>query len=229
MIFSFQEVHLRFKNKILFENLNFQFKGPGVIALLGPSGCGKSTLIRLLAGLQPPDSGLVQRPIGLKQGFIFQESHLLNWRNTFENVNLSLELKNLFNPEAVQKALKDVGLEDSSSLFPQELSGGMKMRASLARAFVLNPEVLFCDEPFAALDEVTRENLQKYLRDYILKSSRTCFFVTHHLSEALSVADEIYCFKKRGELDPEIFQVDRNQDSATQLASLKTKVRGSFL
>jgi NitT/TauT family transport system ATP-binding protein len=226
--FELKQVSLEFKNQKLFRELNLSFSSPGIIAFLGPSGCGKSTLIRLLAGLQKPTSGEVIRPAGIKQGFIFQESHLLNWRNTFENVNLPLELSGTSNPEAVHAALQTVGLSHAEKLFPKELSGGMKMRTSLARAFVTNPEVLFCDEPFAALDEVTREALQPDLRSRIEKIQGLCFFVTHNLSEALAVADTIYAFTAPGVLDLEPFQVDRKKEFSGQLENLRKKVRGSF-
>lgn len=228
MNFELQDVDLELNEKSIFKKLSMTFSGPGIIAILGPSGSGKSTLIRMLAGLQKPTGGKIQKPELLKQGFIFQESHLLNWRNTFENVNLPLELKKISNPEAVTDALKTVGLEQAATLYPSQLSGGMKMRASLARAFVTDPHVLFCDEPFAALDEVTRENLQKDLRNRILRNQGTCFFVTHNLSEALSVADQIYFFKRLGEIEKTPFPVDRSLDPQNQLDSLRLLVRGSF-
>ncbi len=222
MNFELKNISLSFKEKTLFKNLSIQFSGPKIIGLLGPSGCGKSTLIRLVAGLQKPDSGEVLKTPSLRQGFIFQESHLLGWRNTFENVNLPLELNETSNPESVLKLLKTVGLEGSEELYPQELSGGMQMRVSLARAFIMDPQVLFCDEPFAALDELTREALQKDLRSRISQTNSTCFFVTHNLSEALSVADEIYYFKSTGIIEPEPFIVNHYQN---QLEDLKAKLR----
>ena len=228
MNFEFQNVGLELNQKTIFKNLNVKFSGPGLIAILGPSGSGKSTLIRMLAGLQKPTSGKVIKPELLKQGFIFQESHLLNWRNTFENVQLPLELKNISNLTGVNGALKAVGLESAATLYPSQLSGGMKMRASLARAFVTEPHVLFCDEPFAALDEVTRENLQTDLRNRMLETKGTCFFVTHNLSEALSVADEIYYFKSLGELVETPFKVNHGVSPTSQLEQLRTLVRGCF-
>lgn len=228
MTFELQDINLSFQKKSLFKNLNLKIEGPKLVGILGPSGCGKSTLIRILAGLQKPDSGKVITPPNLKQAFIFQESHLLNWRNTFENVNLPLELQNISNPDAVSKSLKAVGLESAEELYPSELSGGMKMRASLARAFVTEPKILFCDEPFAALDEVTRENLQKNLRTKVIQNDGICFFVTHNLTEALNVADEIFYFKSKGEIETKPFLVNRYQNSSEQLEPLRNQVRGSF-
>ncbi len=228
MIFEFKKVSLEFEKNLLFKNLDLKFSGPGIIAILGPSGCGKSAFLRLLAGLEAPTSGKIEKPKNPKQGFIFQESHLLPWRNTFENVNLPLELKNVSNSGLVSSALKSVGLDKAAELYPFELSGGMKMRASLARALVLEPDILFCDEPFAALDEVTREALQLELRNRISVAQKTCLFVTHNLSEALSIADQIFYFKAPGDIDPKPFVVDRSRDPKNQLADLRSLVRGSF-
>ncbi len=228
MKFELRKVGLEFKKISLFKNLDLKLSGPGIIAILGPSGCGKSTILRLLAGLETPTTGEIVKPVKLKQGFIFQESHLLPWRNTFENVNLPLELKNVSNNDLVSSSLKSVGLEKAAELYPTELSGGMKMRASLARALVLNPDILFCDEPFAALDEVTREALQNELKKQISGTQKTCFFVTHNLSEALSIADQIYYFKALGEIETKPFLIDRSRDSKSQLDDLRNLVRGSF-
>ncbi len=228
MIFEFKKVGLEFKTNSLFKDLDLKISGPGIISILGPSGCGKSTFLRLLAGLESPTFGKIEKPKNLKQGFIFQESHLLPWRNTFENVNLPLELKNISNHPLVSLNLKSVGLEKAAALYPTELSGGMKMRASIARALVLEPDILFCDEPFAALDEVTREALQLELRNRISIAQKTCFFVTHNLSEALSMADQIYYFKSPSEIDSKPFLVDRSRDPKSQLDDLRSLVRGSF-
>lgn len=232
-----KNVTLKFDNTLLFENLNLTFESPGVIGFLGPSGCGKSTLIRLLARLQKPTSGEILG--GSKnQGFVFQESHLLGWRNCFENVALPMELQHAKQDlqTTVQSLLKSVGLEKAAQLYPAQLSGGMKMRASVARAFVSNPEVLYCDEPFSALDEITRENLQTYLRQKIDSQKSLCYFVTHSLSEALMVSDLIYIFRGPGKLDPNPMRVSRTdlnefRNSSSfqeQLLRLRADVRGSF-
>ncbi|MFN8790370.1 MAG: ABC transporter ATP-binding protein [Bdellovibrionales bacterium] len=210
MKFQLKDVGLKLGTSQIFQNINVTFEGPGTIALLGPSGCGKSTLIRVLSGLQPVSTGSVSAPQG-RQAFVFQESHLLNWRRAVENVHLPLELGS--NPrsdlEHALRALEDVGLKSAAALYPAELSGGMKMRVSLARAFVTKPNVLFCDEPFSALDETTRENLQIQLRSLVERERLTCFFVSHSLSEALAVADVIYHFQGRGEISPIPFKVQR--------------------
>lgn len=234
--FQFKNVGLKWDGRSLFENLNIQFQGPGVIGILGPSGCGKSTLIRMLAGLQKPTAGEVITPKA-PQGFVFQESHLLSWRTSSENIGLPLELQNIRETGQVERALKSVGLENAASLFPSQLSGGMKMRVSLARALVTEPQTLYCDEPFSALDEITRENLQDDLRKQVINRKATCFFVTHSLSEALLVSDQIYIFRSAGMIDSKPFLVQRPENSElrnsellqSQLQDLRAQVRGAFL
>ena len=210
MIFQLKDVGLTLGTSQIFRNVQLKFQGPGTIALLGPSGCGKSTLIRILAGLQPVTTGSVTRPSG-RRAFVFQESHLLNWRRAVENVHLPLELGPRAQPdlERALQALEDVGLKNAAFLYPAELSGGMKMRVSLARAFVTKPNVLFCDEPFSALDEPTRENLQIQLRSLVERERITCFFVSHSLNEALAVADVIFHFQGRGKISQTPFVVRR--------------------
>src|ERR1700710_709360 len=137
------------------------------VSLLGPSGCGKSTALRLIAGLDVPTSGSVgvardADPSGAKNsiGFVFQEPTLMPWSSVRENVRLPLKLAHASEAdERVGKALAQVGLADFAEAYPRELSGGMKMRVSLARALVTDPDILLMDEPFAALDEITRFRL----------------------------------------------------------------------
>ena len=247
MRFELNRVSLNFENSkaqskrgappFLFQNLSVQFTGPGLIGILGPSGCGKSTLVRLLAGLQKPSSGELTKPTP-NMSFVFQESHLLNWRTCSENVALPLELQNLGSIEdrahKTRTALKMVSLESSADLYPSQLSGGMKMRVSLARAFITDPQVLFCDEPFSALDELAREGLQVELRRYVEKHKALCFFVTHSLSEAVFLADQIYIFRAYGQLETEPLMVGRQdlshfRDSELyqrQVQTLRRQLRG---
>jgi NitT/TauT family transport system ATP-binding protein len=230
MIFELRDVTLELKSRGIFKNLNLRFEGPGLFAIVGPSGCGKSTLLRILAGLQKVSRGAVHRSsVSLKTSFIFQEPQLLEWRTTLENILLPFELKGeRADPLKLQELIASVRLEEALELFPRELSGGMKMRASLARAFLPEPHVLFCDEPFAALDEVTREELALRLRQEMIRKKGLCFFVTHHLSEALSVADHILIFRSAGNPDPDLIPVRREAPLAPQLAALKETLRESF-
>lgn len=165
------------------------------VALLGPSGCGKSTFLRLAAGLDKADGGEVRlhgADGALSRGFVFQDAHLLPWRNVVANVALPLTLAGQGKDEASQKAvaaLKQVGLADALAKYPNELSGGMRMRVSVARALVTKPSLLLLDEPFAALDENSRHRLQEDLRALWRSQPMTILFVTHSVSEAVFVAD----------------------------------------
>ncbi len=169
------------------------------VALLGPSGCGKSTLLRIAAGLDRADSGSVERT-GDQLAFVFQDAHLLPWRDVLGNVSLPLELAGVAAAERrdrARDALSQVGLSDAATRLPSQLSGGMRMRASLARAVVTNPGLLLLDEPFAALDELGRQHLDDVLRSLWRASGMTVLFVTHSVSEAAYLADRAIVFTKR--------------------------------
>jgi NitT/TauT family transport system ATP-binding protein len=173
------------------------------LALLGPSGCGKSTLLRVIAGLDRPDGGEVELEGAMGRGalsFVFQDAHLLPWRSVLENVALPLELEGVAREERSRRALEaiaDVGLSDAASRLPGELSGGMRMRASLARAVVTRPRLLLLDEPFAALDEITRQRLDDQLRALHAAHGMTVVFVTHSIAEAAYLADRAVVLSSR--------------------------------
>ena len=141
------------------------------VSLLGPSGCGKSTALRIIAGLSAPSAGAVEWPDGVgKIGFVFQEPTLMPWADVAANVRLPLKLAHADDAQsrdAVRQALDRVGLAEFADAFPRELSGGMKMRTSIARALVTEPQLLLMDEPFAALDEITRFKLNNDLLDAV--------------------------------------------------------------
>jgi NitT/TauT family transport system ATP-binding protein len=171
------------------------------IAFIGPSGCGKTTLLRLLAGLTPPSSGAITLdgviPTEARDhlAFIFQEPTLLPWLSAQRNVELPLRLRGA-SPEARQaKAralLRMVGLEAAATQFPRQLSGGMKMRVSLARALTRQPGLLLLDEPFGALDELTRNRLNEDLLSLREQAPFTAFFVTHSVAEAVFLSNRIF-------------------------------------
>ncbi|MEM8553067.1 MAG: ABC transporter ATP-binding protein [Pseudomonadota bacterium] len=167
------------------------------LSLLGPSGCGKSTILRLIAGLEAPSEGEMQRQktgAGQDVGFVFQEPTLMPWARVFENVWLPLRLKGASRREAeprVMDALESVGLSDFRSAFPRELSGGMKMRVSIARALATDPSILLMDEPFAALDEITRFRLNDDLLELWDAKGWTVVFVTHSVFESVFLSTRI--------------------------------------
>ncbi|HET9931326.1 MAG TPA: ABC transporter ATP-binding protein [Polyangiaceae bacterium] len=177
------------------------------VALVGPSGSGKSTLLRLIAGLEAPTRGRVEveptaapQPGRASTAFVFQDAHLLPWRTVLDNVALPLELLGIDKAEARRRAqapLADVELTDALERFPDQLSGGMRMRVSIARALVTEPELLLLDEPFAALDELSRQRLEERLRKLWSKRGMTVLFVTHSLAEAVFLAERALVFSRR--------------------------------
>jgi len=172
------------------------------VVLLGPSGCGKSTLLRLIAGLEAPTEGRVEwtggRPAPGDIGFVFQEATLMPWESALRNVSLPLRLRGAQDAALrARKMLAQVGLEDFEAAAPRTLSGGMRMRVSIARALVSEPQVLLMDEPFAALDEFTRHRLQDELLGLTKTRGCTTIFVTHSLYEAAYLATRIVLMSPR--------------------------------
>ncbi len=172
------------------------------LAILGPSGCGKSTLLRIIAQLDKPDSGAITlgTPGTLTTSFVFQDAHLLPWRNALKNVALPLELMGVERLKCLSEAagaLTLVGLSDAMNRYPAELSGGMRMRVSLARALVTKPSLLLLDEPFAALDEITRHQLDEDLHRLWQDRRMTVIFVTHSISEATFLAQRAVVLTRR--------------------------------
>jgi NitT/TauT family transport system ATP-binding protein len=173
------------------------------VALLGPSGCGKSTLLRMVAGLDQPTAGTValdlpDRRSGL--AYVFQDPHLLPWRTVVRNVALPLELRGVDPAQreaAARAALAGVDLAEWADHYPAQLSGGMRMRVSLARALVTQPRLLLLDEPFAALDELTRLRLDEQLRGLWRDRGLTVLFVTHSITEAVYLAERAVVLSPR--------------------------------
>jgi NitT/TauT family transport system ATP-binding protein len=173
------------------------------VSLLGPSGCGKSTALRLIAGLSAPTSGTVRvsdRGAARSIGFVFQEPTLMPWTSVRENVRLPLKLAHVPRAEAdarVTNALAQVGLAEFADTFPRQLSGGMKMRVSLARALVTDPDILLMDEPFAALDEITRFKLNNDLLALWRNLRKTVVFVTHSVFESVYLSQRLIVMTPR--------------------------------
>jgi NitT/TauT family transport system ATP-binding protein len=191
-----------FSNRIVIDDLSLNIAAGEFLAILGPSGCGKSTLLRMIANLTAPDTGHIHaEPAAHRTAFVFQDAHLLPWRNVLDNVVLPLELKGRNTTDSHPKALAildHVGLGDAASRYPNELSGGMRMRVSLARALVTEPALLLLDEPFAALDEITRFHLEVQLRELWQYLGMTVIFVTHSISEAAFLANRALVMTRRG-------------------------------
>ncbi len=177
------------------EKVGFQVRDGEFVSLVGPSGCGKTTILRLVAGLIAPTAGRLRVEGRPRTAFVFQEPNLLPWRTVVENIRLPLELFRRPRGErqqAVAESLRVIGLKESDyGKFPRMLSGGMKMRVSLARALVTRPDILLLDEPFAALDDMLRQQLNEDLLRIWLAQKWTALFVTHNVSEAVFLSHRI--------------------------------------
>jgi NitT/TauT family transport system ATP-binding protein len=186
--------------------LDLEVRQGEFLSLLGPSGCGKSTALRIIAGLSEPSAGTVAWPQSgsgnsrKRIGFVFQEPTLMPWTNVFNNVLLPLKLKGDQSDKArasVAAALARVGLQNFADAYPRELSGGMRMRVSIARALVTEPDLLLMDEPFAALDEITRFKLNNDLLDVWRALRMTVIFVTHSVFESVFLSSRIVVMAPR--------------------------------
>ena len=181
--------------------VDLKIKTGEFVTIVGPSGCGKSTLLRIIAGLIDPTDGGVDKPDDSMGAFVFQDSALLPWRTVQKNAELFMELEDGFSKnERVSKAssaLQQVGLTGFEKHYPHQLSGGMKMRLSLARSLVLSPEYLLLDEPLSAVDELTREVLQEEIYTLHKKEKFTSILVTHNVSEAVFLSNRVAIMSPR--------------------------------
>ncbi|WP_019142353.1 ABC transporter ATP-binding protein [Noviherbaspirillum massiliense] len=206
MKLSFNNIEKRFSGLQVIDNFSRDFEQGELVALVGPSGCGKSTLLHLAAGLEQPSSGRILadgRPVAgpnPERTLMFQENALYPWLTLAQNVALALEFQKIDKREAHKQALgwlEKVNLKGFENYYPHQVSGGMRQRAALARAFIANPKVLLLDEPFGALDALTRMTLQDVLLQLIREMSPTVLLVTHDVDEALFLADRILVFSPR--------------------------------
>ena len=192
---NFSGIHKKFDKEIL-SNINLNVREGEFLSILGPSGSGKSTILRLASKILEPSKGKVEYKKSKSPviGFVFQEPTLMPWRNVLNNVLLPLELNEDINKSSIDTAkewLKNVGLSGKENSLPNELSGGQKMRVSIARALVQGCDLLLLDEPFAALDEITRNKLENDLLSIWEKERFTVLFVTHSVSEAIYLSERI--------------------------------------
>jgi NitT/TauT family transport system ATP-binding protein len=218
------QVAKTFGETVALEPLSFRVEAGEFVVVIGPSGCGKSTLLHIIAGLLPPTGGQVwlENAREARFGVVFQEPGLFPWRTLLDNVAFGLEEAGVAKAERVQKVkaiLELVGLSGFEKSYPHQLSGGMKQRAAIARAMVINPPVLLMDEPFSALDAQTRRLLQLELARIHQESGKTTLFITHALDEAVLLADRIVVLSARPGRIQGIVEVDlpRPRGEDTQL------------
>jgi NitT/TauT family transport system ATP-binding protein len=201
-LLTLDQVGKRFANGVdALSGLNFQVNEGEFVSLLGPSGCGKSTALRLITGLSAPDTGTIRwQGAQPELGFVFQEPTLMPWADALTNARLPLDLKNISRADGNARAthaLRRLGLQDFLHAYPRELSGGMKMRVSIARALAAAPRMLLMDEPFAALDEPTRQSLNDDLLALAREDGITVIFVTHSVLEASYLSDRVLVMSPR--------------------------------
>jgi sulfonate transport system ATP-binding protein len=182
-----EDVVRRFGDRVVLNGLDLSIADEELVVLLGPSGCGKTTLLRLMAGLDRPDGGTVEVPI--RRAIMFQGDRLLPWQRALQNVTLGLHGADA--DQRARAALAEVGLTGRERAWPRELSGGEAQRVALARALVAEPELVLLDEPFAALDAITRLRMHNLVRALRRQHHAAMLLVTHDVDEAIALADRI--------------------------------------
>ncbi len=215
-------------------NVDLKIKTGEFVTIVGPSGCGKSTLLRIIAELVTPSDGKIIKPDS--GAFVFQDAALLPWRTVQKNVELLMELESVPKPERAGKArsaLSQVGLTGFEKSYPHQLSGGMKMRLSLARSLVLSPEYLLLDEPLSAVDELTREVLQEEIHSLHQQEKFTAILVTHNVTEAVYLSDRVVVMSPRPGKITHIVDIpftkrDQRLRTKTQFTKLVNDISGKL-
>lgn len=196
-VFSLTDINKIYPNgTVALQNINLTVNQGEFVTLVGPSGCGKSTVLRLIANLEQPSEGYLNwhKNYDHELAFVFQEPALMPWSTVFDNINLPLKLTKINSRKARLKCsevIELVGLQGFENVYPRELSGGMKMRVSIARALVTEPNIMLMDEPFGALDDMTRTKLNSDLLHLWEQKNWTVIFVTHNISEAVFLSNRV--------------------------------------
>lgn len=211
------------KDTIALEDINFEVKPSEFISIIGPSGCGKSTLLKIIGNLEKPTGGQILYRDGQNQemGFVFQDSVLLPWKNVRQNAEFPLVIKKKTTPENEKKLdqlLELAGLSEFKDALPRELSGGMKQRVSIVRALSYDAPLLLMDEPFGALDALTRDHMNVELLRIWSQTGKTILFVTHSISEAVFLSDRVVVMSPRPGRIREVVPIDlpRPRDEQTR-------------
>ena len=214
------------KSEILaVDNFSLNLKQGEFVAIVGPSGCGKSTILSILCGLDKASSGQIEIDNNLKFGYMLQGDNLFDWRTIYKNCLLGLEIENKLTKENinyVNNLLDTYGLKDFKKAYPNNLSGGMKQRASLIRTLATKPDILFLDEPFSALDYQTRLAVSDDVYKIIKKENKSAIMVTHDLSEAISMADRVIVMSPRPSKIKSIYEIKLTNKS-TPIQNRKAK------
>ena len=208
-IIKIEKLNKYFDNDSVLRDVNFEIKKGEFLSIIGPSGCGKSTLLRILLGFEKPDSGVLTDNGSFKKYLVFQNFALFPWLTVAENIAFGLKMKGIKKEEIDQKVsdiLHELDLHGAENLHPKELSGGMKQRVGLGRALVMDPDILFLDEPFSAVDAFTARDLRKKLLEIWQKTGITVVMVTHLVEEAIELSDRVI-----------VLSNDKNKDSIADI------------
>lgn len=198
-----KKIEKRYGNDLVFKNIDIKIKKDEIIAVMGPSGVGKSTLIHILCGIDKEYKGIINRNFDTKNpvSYIPQDASLFPWKNVKKNIELILEIRRVpkkLREKKINDIIETVGLRDIQFLYPDELSGGMRQKVALAQALGNEPEIMFMDEPFSALDVQSKYNMQKLLLKLQEELKFSIFMITHDISDAVNTSDKIIIMNKNG-------------------------------
>lgn len=220
----------KYKDKLILKDIDLHVYNEEVVSIIGPSGCGKSTIFNILSNLTSPDSGEVD--INGRFSYMYQKDLLLPYKNIMDNVSLPLILKGekkKKSHETVKPYFSTFGLEGYENKYPHELSGGMRQRVNFMRTFVNSSDIMLLDEPFGALDSITRASMQNWLLDIKKEIKSTILLITHDIDEAIILSDRIYILSnKPAVVNKEVFVDKRiyNKDNLENIAKLKKEILG---
>ena len=223
-----KNLHKSYNDLVVLDNVNLEINKDEFISIIGPSGCGKTTLLKIIAGLVEESNGsiliegnpLLETAKKKQISIIFQNPNLLPWRNCLDNIGLAQEIiKGKTNPKEIKRLLQLVGLDKFEKFYPNELSGGMQQRVSIARALSTKPSILLMDEPFNALDELTRERMNLELLNLWQKSNllSNIIFVTHSIEEAVFLSDKVVILSKNPGKVQDIVKINLPKIRATDI------------